>query len=37
VSDLEKLECLKSIKKDKLQVRSESEVDFELQIASACS
>jgi len=37
VNDLEKLECLKSIKKDKLQVRSESEVDFELQIASACS
>jgi len=37
VSDLEKLECLKSIRKDKLQVRSETEVDFELQIASACS
>lgn len=37
VSDLEQLECLKSIKKDKLQVKKEDEVNFELQIASACS
>ena len=37
VQDLEVLECLKSIKKDKLQVKSDTEVNFELQIASACS
>lgn len=37
VSDLEQIECLKSIKKDKLQVRKEDEVDFELQISSGCS
>ncbi len=37
VSDLEQLECLKSIKKDKLQVKKEDEVNFELQISSACS
>ena len=37
VSDLEQLECLKSIKKDKLQVKKDDEVNFELQIASACS
>ncbi len=37
VSDMEQLECLKSIRKDKLQVRSDEEVNFELQIASECS
>ncbi len=37
VSDLEQLECLESIKKDKLQVKKDDEVNFELQIASACS
>ncbi|MEM1348945.1 MAG: hypothetical protein AAGI01_10340, partial [Myxococcota bacterium] len=37
VSDLEKMECLKSIKKDKLAVRKEDEVSFELQIQSECS
>ena len=37
VSDLEQLKCLKSIKKDKLQVRSDTEVNFELQISSGCS
>lgn len=37
VSDLEQLDCLKEIKKDKLQVKSEEEVNFELQISSGCS
>lgn len=37
VSDLEQLECLKSIKKDKLQVKKDDQVNFELQISSACS
>jgi general secretion pathway protein L len=36
VSDLEKIECLKEIKKDKLRVRDE-KADFELQISSGCS
>lgn len=36
VSDLEKIECLKEIKKDKLRVRDD-KADFELQISSECS
>lgn len=36
VSDLEKIECLKEIKKDKLRVRDD-KADFELQISSGCS
>ena len=36
VSDLERIECLKEIKKDKLKVRDE-KADFELQISSECS
>ncbi len=36
VTDLEKLECLKEIKKDKLTVKGE-RADFELQINSGCS
>lgn len=35
VTDLEKLECLKEIKKDKLTVRGD-RADFELQISSGC-
>lgn len=38
VSDLEGVKCLKDIKKDKLQVKSEDEASFELQINSGgCS
>ncbi len=37
VSDLEAIECLKSIKKDKLKVKTDGKADFELQIASECS
>ena len=36
VSDLEKIECLKEIKKDKLKVKGD-KADFELQISSGCS
>jgi hypothetical protein len=37
VSDLERLECLQNIKKDKLRVKNDGKADFELQIASECS
>lgn len=37
VNEFKQLQCIKSIKKDKLRVRNDDEVDFELQIASACS
>ena len=37
VSDLERLECLKEIRKDKLKVVSEDKASFELQITSGCS
>lgn len=37
VSDLETIECLKSIKKDKLKVKTDGKADFELQIATECS
>lgn len=38
VTELEQLECLRSIKKDKLQVKSDTETNFELQInASGCT
>jgi type IV pilus assembly protein PilM len=38
VTDLENIKCLKDIKKDKLQVKSEEEASFELQINSGgCS
>ena len=37
VVDLEKVECVKNIKKDKLQVKNENTVNFELQIATSCS
>lgn len=37
VSDLETIECLKSIKKDKLRVKADGKADFELQISAECS
>ena len=37
VTDLESIECLKEIKKDKLKVRRDEQMDFELQILSSCS
>lgn len=37
VSDLENIECLKSIKKDKLNVGRDGRADFELQISTECS
>ena len=37
VSDLEKIECLKDIKKDKLKVKTDGRADFELQISTECS
>ncbi|MBA2664195.1 MAG: pilus assembly protein PilM [Bradymonadaceae bacterium] len=36
-SDLEQLKCLREVRKDRLQVRSETEVQFELHISSGCS
>jgi hypothetical protein len=38
VTDLEALKCLRDVKRDKLQVRSETEASFELQInAGGCT
>lgn len=37
VGDLEQIECLRSIKKDKLNVGRDGRADFELQISSDCS
>lgn len=37
VSDLESLECLQNIKKDKVRVKNDGKADFEIQIASECS
>ncbi len=36
-TELEQLKCLREVRKDRLQVRSETEVLFELHISSGCS
>lgn len=36
-SEIENLECLRNVQKDQVNVQSDEEVQFELQVSSACS